>query len=247
MIGAQNPAYVRTAAPAEYRELLDVGVIQRITIAPEFPDNHAFIKDAAAQGIAVSAGHTQATPDDLENAVKLGLRHTTHTYNAMVGLHHRTPGTVGAALAFDELTCELIPDNVHVHPVAMRALYNAKREDRVILITDAIGGTGMPDGSYELGGLAVTVTNGEARLTEGGALAGSVLTFERGAQNFQNAIHDHDTARLAKMSAENAAKAHPNLKNTGRLAAGYDADIVILDQSGAVHTTIVCGEVVYQA
>jgi N-acetylglucosamine-6-phosphate deacetylase len=247
MIGAQNPAYVRTANFKENGELLDVGVIQRITIAPEFPDNHGMIEDAAKLGIAVSAGHTQATPEDMQYAISLGLRHTTHTYNAMVGLHHRNPGTVGAAMAFDELTCELIPDNVHVHPIAMRALYNAKRADNIILITDAIGGTGMPDGSYSLGGLAVTVTNGEARLTEGGALAGSVLTFERGTKNFQEAIHDNSTERLAKMSAANAAKAHPNLKNTGQLAAGYDADIVILDQSGTVRTTIVCGEVVYQA
>jgi N-acetylglucosamine-6-phosphate deacetylase len=247
MIGAQNPAYVRTAAPSEYQELLDLGVIQRITIAPEFPENHAFIRDAAAMGIAVSAGHTQATPEDMEKAIWNGLRHTTHTFNAMAGLHHRNPGTVGAALAFDELTCELIPDNVHVHPVAMRALYNAKGADRVILITDAMGGAGMPDGSYTLGGLAVTVASGEARLTDGGALAGSVLTFERGVQNFRQAAQKGAPMQIARMSAENAANAHPNLKNTGRLAAGYDADIVILDESGNVRTTIVCGEIVYQA
>ncbi len=247
MIGAQNPAYVRTAAYNEYRKLLDLEVIQRITIAPEFPDNHAFIKDAVAQGIAVSAGHTQATPDDMKIAIQLGLRHTTHTYNAMVGLHHRNPGTVGAALAFDELTCELIPDNIHVNPVAMQVLYRAKREHGVILITDAIGGTGMPDGNYSLGGLAVTVANGEAHLTEGGALAGSVLTFENGARNFQNATLDFSAWHVSKVCAENAAKAHPNMSNTGRIAAGCDADIVILDQSGAVRYTIVCGEVVYQA
>lgn len=248
MIGAQNPAYVRRASQAETRELLDLDVIQRITLAPEFVENQAFIQDAAAQGVAVSAGHTQATAEDMQKAIRLGLRHTTHTFNAMTGLHHREPGTVGAALAFEELICELIPDTIHVHPVVMRALYNAKDISGIILITDSIAGTGMPDGQYQLGGLAITVAEREARLTEGGALAGSVLTFERGFEHFQQATSLRDFNVTWFFSSHNAAEAHSNLRRKKSiLAPGRDADIVLLDGGGKVRYTIVGGEVVYDS
>jgi len=244
MIGAQNPAYARRATPDETRELLDLGVIQRITLAPEFAENHAFIRDAAAHGIAVSAGHTQATPDDLRAAIALGLLHTTHTFNAMTALHHRNPGTVGAALAFDQLTCELISDTIHVHPLVMKILARAKASNRVILITDAMAGAGMPDGQYDLGGLAVTVGAGQARLTDGGALAGSVLTYECGVANFAQAIgKDWDT--LSDYFANNAAASHPNLRNKGQIYPGRDADITVVSPGGQVLFTIVVGEVVY--
>lgn len=250
MIGAQNPIFVRTAGAGETRELLDLGVIQRITLAPEFPENHAFIRDAASQGIAVSAGHTQAGPEELRAAITLGLRHTTHTYNAMVPLQHRNPGTVGAAMAFDELTCEIIPDLVHVHPVAIRALNNAK-QGKVILITDAMAGAGMPDGPYDLGGLAVTVANGQARLSEGtpgaGSLAGSVATLDAGVRNFASATGQSIRQVAAAQARFHTAPAHPNLHNKGALNPGKDADIVVLDDAGIVQMTIVGGEIVYDA
>ncbi len=242
MIGAQNPAYARRAVSEETRELLDLDVIQRITLAPEFAENHAFIRDAAVQGIAVSAGHTQATPDDLRAAIALGLRHMTHTFNAMTGLHHRSPGTVGAALAFDELTCELIPDTIHVHPLVMKIIARAKPSNRVILITDAMAGAGMPDGPYDLGGLAVTVAGGQARLTKGGALAGSVLTYERGVANFAEAS---GVGWFTPSYALNAAATHPVFANKGHLAPGADADITVISLTGQVLVTIVMGEVVY--
>jgi N-acetylglucosamine-6-phosphate deacetylase len=248
LIGAQNPAYVRRADQrSETRELLDLGVIQRITIAPEFPENHAFIQEAAGLGIAVSAGHTEATPDDLKTAIDLGLRHTTHTFNAMAGLHHRTPGTVGAAMAFDELTCELIPDGVHVHPVAMRALYNAKGISRLILITDAMAGTGMPDGAYQLGGLDVTVAERKATLANTTTLAGSILTFAEGIRNFLPVIQQDLTGVWWLMTSRNAAKAHPNCQNMGQIAVGKAADLILIDLAGTIQRTMVAGEIVYSA
>jgi N-acetylglucosamine-6-phosphate deacetylase len=248
LIGAQNPAFVRTATAVETRELLDLGVIQRITLAPEFPENHSLIQAAASQGIAVSAGHTQAGPDELKAAIALGLRFTTHTFNAMVPLHHRNPGTVGAAMAFDELTCEIIPDLVHVHPVAIRALNNAK-QGKVILITDAMAGAGMPDGQYDLGGLAVTVSGGRAQLSEGtpgaGTLAGSIATMDAGVRNFASATGQPLRNVAAAQARFHTAPAHPNTRNTGAINPGKDADIVVLDPDGIVQMTIVRGEVVY--
>jgi N-acetylglucosamine-6-phosphate deacetylase len=244
MPGAQNPAYVRRADPVETRELLDVGVIRRITLAPEYPENRLFLTDAVAQGISVSAGHTQATPDDLREAIRLGLRYTTHTFNAMIGLHHRNPGTAGAALAFDELTCELISDGVHVHPLVIKVLIRAKGLERVVLITDAMAGAGMPDGQYELGNLAVTVTDGQARLTHGGALAGSVLTFERGFQIARQAV-GLPIADAWAISSANAARALGPHVHNGQIERGFDADLVLLNDAGEVQTTIVSGETVF--
>ncbi len=244
MPGAQNPAYVRRADPTETRELLDIGAIRRITLAPEYPENRIFLTDAVAQGISVSAGHTQATPDDLREAIRLGLRYTTHTFNAMTGLHHRNPGTAGAALAFDELTCELISDGIHVHPLVIKVLIRAKGLDRVVLVTDAMAGAGMPDGQYELGGLAVTVADGQARLTQGGSLAGSVLTFERGFEIARQAV-GLSFAEAWTISSANAARALGSDIRKGQIARGYDADLVLLNDAGEVQTTIVRGETVF--
>ena len=242
MPGAQNPSFVRLANRSESRELLALDVIRRITLAPEYPENLQLVRDAASQGISVSAGHTQATPDHLREAITLGLRFTTHTFNAMIGLHHRNPGTVGGALAFDELTCELIPDMIHVNPLVMKILIRAKGPDRVILITDAMAGAGMPDGQYDLGGLAVTVGEGQACLTEGGALAGSILTFDRGVQLTHQAL-GLPFPQGWVMSSDNAAKSLG--LRAGRIEKGYNADLILVDDAGIVQRTIVGGESVF--
>jgi N-acetylglucosamine-6-phosphate deacetylase len=242
MPGAQNPTHVRLASRPETRELLALDVIRRITLAPEYPENQQLISDAASQGISLSAGHTQATPDDLRTAIKLGLRFTTHTFNAMIGLHHRNPGTVGGALAFDELTCELIPDGIHVHPLVMKILIRAKGLSRVVLITDAMAGAGMPDGQYDLGGLAVTVGENQARLTEGGALAGSVLTLDRGVYNAHQ-VADIPFPQGWVISSDNAAQSLG--LRAGRIERGYNADLILVDDVGVVQRTLVGGETVF--
>ncbi len=245
MKGAQDGQYIRRADPAVYRDWLNIGVIRQITVAPEFPENQAFIRDCVARGINVSLGHTAATYEDVQQAVSLGARQATHTFNAMTGVHHRSPGTAGAVLSMDEITCELIADTIHVHPAILKLVVRAKGTDRVVLITDAIMGAGMPDGQYELGGQAVTVANHTATLADG-TLAGSVLTMDRALRNVLTAT-GLSLAEAWPMTSANAARQIGVEDRKGRLVAGYDADIVLLDAQNNVTLTIAQGRVLYRA
>lgn len=244
-VGAQNPEFIRRAEPDEARGLLDTGAIRLFALAPEFPENQALIRDCVARGITVSAAHTAASYDQMQEAIALGLRHVTHTFNAMGTLHHREPGVVGAALSSPELVCELIADNLHVHPAAMRVLWLAKGRDGVILITDAIRGAGMPDGDYPIDDRVITIRNGEVRLPDG-TLAGSTLTMERALYNFMQATGAPLEAGWRATSL-NAARAIGIAGDVGSLEVGKRADLVLIDPiTCAVHTTIVNGTTVYQ-
>ena len=184
--GAQLAEAIRLPDPAEFHELADAGPVCMITLAPEQLGAPALMAAARERGIVVVAGHTDATYTEIESAVDLGLNMATHTYNAMSGLHHRKPGTLGAVLSDDRIYAQLIADNIHVHPAAMDILARCKGPDRTVLITDAMRATGLPEGEYDLGGQMVTVREDQCRLADG-TLAGSVLTLERGLANFMAA------------------------------------------------------------
>ena len=154
------------------------------------PTNQELIPYAIERGAAVAAGHTRATYEDMCRAVELGMTQVTHLFNGMESLHHRKPGVVGAGLALDGLRCQLIADNIHIHPAVLKLAVRAKGPQGILLVSDAMSGTGMPDGDYDLGGQAVTVRDGVARIASGaaqGALAGSTLTMERAVSNIMAA------------------------------------------------------------
>lgn len=242
--GAQDAKYVRPASTAEIdRWLAEGGAEHRwhVTIAPEVPGHLEAIRYLAAKGFVVSAGHSECTYAQLEAAQGAGLSHVTHLYNAMRGLHHREPGTVGGALTLPGLTAELIADGVHVHPASMQVAV-AAAGDRLMLITDAMRAAGLGDGEYLLGELPVTVKDGAARLHDG-TLAGSVLTMERAVQNMVQVVGVDLPAAVA-MASLHPARKH-GLAQKGALAAGKDADILLLDESLNVLTTLVKGEVAY--
>jgi N-acetylglucosamine-6-phosphate deacetylase len=241
--GAQSPIHIRPAAREEALSYLDTGVIRLISVAPEIEANHWLIAEAFRRGIRVSAAHTAASYEQIAAAVGLGLRHLTHTYNAMTPLHHREPGVVGAALSMDELTCELIADNIHVHPGAMRALYRARGLDGVILISDSVCAAGMPDGEYNIDDRTVRLDHGTVRLPDG-ALAGSALTMERALVNFAAAV-GAPVEQVWPVSSRSAARAL-GLHNKGEIAVGRDADLVWLADSGVVQATITGGRVVFR-
>jgi N-acetylglucosamine-6-phosphate deacetylase len=241
--GAQDPALIRPAERAEAARLLDPGVARVLVLAPEIEANRWLIGDAVARGVTVSAGHTDATYDQALQAVEDGVRHVTHAFNAMRPLGHREPGMLGAALTLPELRCELVADNVHVHPAAMRLLFAAKGPAGVVLVSDAVRATGLPEGAYTVGDQPAFSMDGAIRLADG-TLAGSVLTLDRALHNLQAAT-GRPLAELWPAASRNAARAIGVDDAKGTLEPGKDADLVLLDPALKVVVTVAEGAVVH--
>lgn len=246
--GAQPISAIRPPDLDELHAWCAAGPVRMITLAPEMPGAAEVIRAARAAGVVVVAGHTAATYAECEAGIAAGVTQATHTYNAMSGLHHREPGTLGSVLSNDRVFAQLIADNIHVHPAAMKILARCKGMARTVLITDAIRAVGLAPGSYDLGGQMVTVTAsatgvGECRLPDG-TLAGSVLTFARGLANF-NAATEMTVAQTWPTTSLSPAAALGLDHIRGKLEAGYTADVVLLDAAGEVVATVVAGRVVY--
>jgi N-acetylglucosamine-6-phosphate deacetylase len=241
--GAQDVNLIRRAERQEALQFLDSGVIRLLALAPEFDENLWLIDECVRRGITVSAAHTTASYEQMQRAVEHGVTHLTHSYNAMQGLGHREVGTVGAAMTMPQIKCELIADNIHVHPAAQKILVDVKGPSGVILVTDAIRAAGLPDGDYMLDERSVHIQEGAVRLADG-TLSGSVLTMERALQNVCAAT-GRSLAELWVTASLNAARAIGISSQKGSLEVGKDADLVLLDESFHVHLTVVRGEIVY--
>jgi len=242
--GAQDKNLIRTADHDEAMEYLNSGLVKLIALAPEFPENQWLIEECAKRGITVAAGHTNATYAEIKQSVGMGVRQVTHCFNAMRPLNHREPGVVGAAFDLEKIKCELIADNIHINPVVMRILYKIKGPEGVILITDSISATGMPDGNYTFEGMPVNVKDGAVRLADG-TLAGSTLTMDRAFANFVAAT-GAPIAELVPCTSYNAAKNIGLGDHKGLLTPGYDADLILVDHNLHVKLTMVEGSVVYK-
>ena len=233
----------RGVHPAEWIQPPSEALLQRfveaaegnarlITIAPEVLGATPCIAAARKAGLVVSLGHTDADYEQTRFAIAHGARSATHTYNAMRPFTHRDPGVIGAVLTSPEIHAELIADGVHVEEGAMKLLLRAKGQERVILVSDGLSATGMPDGKYMLGGFEVTVTNGVCR-NAAGILAGSTLTLDRALRNVANlGVPLADAVRMLTL---NPASLLGIEFKKGSLRPGADADVVLLDQS--LHAT----------
>ena len=240
--GAQKPEHIRLAHHEEANALLDTGVIRLLSLAPEFEENQWLIAECVARGITSSIAHTNATYEQALHAFALGITHSTHTFNAMTGLHHRLPGVVGAVMGDARVRCELIADLVHVHEGAIRALFAAKGTSGLILITDAMRASGMPDGQYALGEHTVTVADGTATLVNG-TLAGSIATYDACVQNFVRVI-GKPFDELWQVTSLTPAQAVGVADRKGSIALGKDADLVLLDDALNVRATVILGGLV---
>ena len=227
--GAQNPAYI--VPPQKQwveRWVADYpGLIRQLTLAPETEGALELIARLRGRGIVVAAGHTDATYEQIEAAVEAGLSQAVHTFNAMTGLHHRKPGTAGAVLSDDRIAAEVIADGHHVHPACIKLLARAKPADKLILITDAMAAAGLGDGLYDLGGLAVVVKDGVARLKEGDSLAGSTLTmidaFRFVVEKVGVSVPD-----ASRMASGNPARQLGIFGETGSITPGKRADVLLV-------------------
>jgi N-acetylglucosamine-6-phosphate deacetylase len=204
------------------------GTARILTIAPELLGAAPCIDAARKAGVVVAMGHTDATYEQARAGMAHGAHHAVHVYNAMRPFSHRDAGVIGAVLTSPEVTAELIADGVHVEEPAMRLLLQAKGAGRVILVSDGISATGMPDGEYRLGGFEVTVSGGVCRNAEGN-LAGSTLTLDRALRNIVAlGISLPDAVRM--LTVNPATLLGIEFKK-GALRTGADADIVLLDDA----------------
>jgi N-acetylglucosamine-6-phosphate deacetylase len=242
--GAQDSRLIRLAGREEVLQVLESGVVRLVSLAPEISENLWVIDECARRGITVSAGHTHASYEQMKIAVAHGLRHVTHCFNAMDPLGHREPGTVGAAMALPEIRCELIADNVHIHPAVQNILVKVKGPQGVILVTDSVGVTGLPDGEYTWGAYTLRLQGGQVRLP-GGQLAGSCLTLERALGNLCRNC-GLPLGELWPASSLNAARQLGIDSYTGSLEPGKQADLVLLDADFQVRLTVAAGEIVFE-
>ena len=238
--GAQAAKHIVAAAFNRISEYKDT--IKIITLAPETLKDYSFFADCRQNGILVSQGHSAADYAQSMEAIAAGVSRVTHLFNAMPALHHRRPGVVGAALD-TTVNCELIADNVHVHPALQRLVYRSKKPENIILITDSMRACLLPDGISELGGQTVFVENQIARLADG-TIAGSVLTMNEAVRRFRDNTRA-DLPAVIAMASANPARELGIYGERGSIAVGKRADLTIFDADLTIFKTIVKGKMVY--
>jgi N-acetylglucosamine-6-phosphate deacetylase len=242
--GAQNPAFVRPADYEEVEMLNNIYPVLLISMAPEMPGAVDFIAKASAAGITCSAGHSAASYADFKKAKAAGLRHLTHFCNQMSPQHHREIGLVGSGMLDKDVKIEVICDKIHLCEDMLKLTFSNKDISQLILITDSLACSWMPDGPGSLGGLPIIVKGGVARL-ESGNLAGSTLRYAKGLKNVQE-LTGKPLSELVKATSWNQAQSL-GLHDLGKIEPGYTADLVLLDGEYDVLKTIIDGEVRYEA
>lgn len=240
--GAQPEEYIKIPDAETMKKWDEIsgGRVRLVTYAPETSDAREFEKTCQEHDIVLSAGHTNATREQMKQSK---AKHITHLYNAQRGLHHREPGVTGHAFLDEDTYVEVIADGFHIHPEMIKMAYKMKGPDRIEIITDAMRAKGMPDGESELGGQKVIVKDKQARL-ESGSLAGSVLEFQ---DAFRNVIEFTGCSieDAVKMSSVNQAREF-GLTQKGMITSGKDADLVVLDPDFNVEKTFSYGKEVYK-
>ena len=242
--GAQNGAYVRNPDADEFFMLYNGcgGNIRLVDIAPELPGAEEFVR--RVQPVCpVSIAHTAAGYEEATAAMDWGVRHATHLYNAMNGLSHREPGVVGAV--FDRagregVRGELICDGFHIHPAALRIAFRALGEDNAVVVSDSMRAAGYRDGEYQLGGQAVTVSDGKARLADGTIAASTTNMYEEFCNLLRFGIPFRQAVKATSLNPARAIRAEGD---TGSIAVGKAADLVVLDGDNRLRLVMVKGRV----
>lgn len=227
--GAQNGAYVHRPDTEMFRELnaASGGLVRLLAIAPEEPGAMECI-EALKDEVVLSIAHTTADYEIAAEAFQKGVHHVTHLYNAMSGLSHRSPGVVGAAADDPYAEAELICDGIHIHPATVRQTFKMFGDDRIILISDSMEATGMPDGEYALGGQKV-IKKGNLATLEDGTIAGSATNLmdcvRIAVQKMQIPLES-----AVKCAAVNSARSVGIYDRYGSIAVGKTANLVLLKE-----------------
>ncbi|GAA3610349.1 N-acetylglucosamine-6-phosphate deacetylase [Microlunatus ginsengisoli] len=242
--GAHDPDTLATPTSDGIARLLDAGRghIRMVTLAPELSGGLAAVEQLVAAGVTVAFGHSDADELMLREALAAGATVATHLFNAMRPIHHREPGPVPRLLTDDRVTVELICDGFHLHPDVIAMAIEVAGPERAALVTDAMLAAGVADGDYQLGGLDVAVTDGQARLVEPdgslGSIAGSTLTMAAAFEQVVAvgvAIPD-----AARMGAGTPARSQ-GLDGVGEIRPGARADFCLVDDAGRLQRVMRAG------
>ena len=243
--GAMDEKFILTPS----REKLDLmiehakGLLRLITLAPEQEGAMELIPYAVSRGLTVSMGHTTATYEQAQAAIRAGASQTTHTFNAMRAYSHREPGVLGAALTDPSVVCEMICDHTHLHPAVLKLIYGMKGAEGINIISDSEYGAGLDAEQVIVNG-EVRYIRGGVMVMEDGTIAGSASSMLYGIQNLlADGIPLEDVSRMASLNPARTLKID---HLTGSIAVGKAADLAVLDQNYNVLFTYVNGECVYR-
>ena len=238
--GGQWPRYLQPPSVEKLRAFHEAsgGIIRILTLAPECENGLAVVRAARELGIAVALGHTGANYETAKAAIDCGASISTHTFNGMVPLHHRTPGILGAVLTDDRVSCEIIADFVHLHPAIVELICRAKGMNRIHLVSDSMYATGLPDGDYPEEDRVRHIRNGACVLDDG-RISGSTHPVSFGMRNLLTLGIPLEKAVMA--ASRNPALAAGIFDHTGSITPGKRADLVLLNASLDVAAVFVDG------
>ena len=233
----------------EVRSVADIletcgGALRMMTIAPELPGHLGLVRELVEDGVVAAFGHSDATYLQAKAGFDAGISHITHLFNAMPGLTHREPGPLLAIIEDNHVTAQIISDGVHVHHGVVRLVHRLLGLERCVPITDGVQAMGLPEGRYVYNGREYESKDGTARYLDG-TLIGSALSLAEVAWRFQKFTGCTPIQAVTAASWQ-AAKVLGLGGRKGKIAQGYDADLVVLNDDSSVAMTLVNGEIVWQ-
>jgi N-acetylglucosamine-6-phosphate deacetylase len=243
--GMIQPGCICPASMEVLDKILNItaGKLAMMTIAPEVEGSLEIIRRLAASGVVASFAHSEADYEQTVTGIAAGISHATHLFNAMSGIHHRSPGPLVAIFENENVTAQLIADGVHIHPSVLKLAFDILGPERIVLITDGMQAMGLPDGRFIYNGVEYESKNGAARYKDG-TLIGTALGLSKLVKRFIN-FTDCGLEVAVKTVTENPAKLLGIEDRKGSIAVGKDADLVLLDDELSVRATIVGGEIVF--
>lgn len=242
--GTHNPAHVIEPDRPSFERIVKncEEDIELFTFAPEINGGENLLNWIKSDGFVPSIGHSAASYETALDFVEQGVNSFTHLFNGMKGIHHRQPGTAGAALNSSAFT-GVIADGLHLHPGAIKLVEKMKSEKRVYLVSDAIAAAGMEDGEYVLGDQEIIVENGLAKLNDG-TIAGSTLTLDQAVENYVK-FSEATLLDAVRTVTLNPAKLLGKTDQLGTMKEGSKADLVVFNENYEVKYTLVEGEVLF--